>query len=121
MPTPPLDRFRQTAGRFLKVAGPPARTVRDRVTREVGQRLGRRVQDVAPQRAAEEAPPATTTVRHLRPRRRPPPSKGAGPNPASIAKNIAHERPRAKAPSAARRDPESAPGGKLPPRRPRPA
>ncbi len=117
MPTPPLDRLRQSAGRFFEVAGPPARTVRDRVTREVGQRLsrrrGREDQDVTPQRAADPAPRTEGTEA--------PPAPAAGPNPASIAKNVAHQRPRAKAPGAARRDPESVPGGKLPPRRPRPA
>lgn len=117
MPTPPLDRFRQTAGRILKVAGPPARTVRDRVTREVGRRLGRRAQAVAPQRAAE--PPTKPAPRSAT--KPAAPSAQRQPNPASIAKNVAHERPHAKPPSAVRRDPEAVPGGKLPPRRPRPA
>jgi hypothetical protein len=111
VPRPAVARVRQTADRFLRVAGPPARTVRDRVTREVGERLGRRlgrgVQDVAPQRAPE--PPTGE------------PSSPAAPNPASIARNVAHERPRAQQPTAARRDPEAGPGAKLPPRRPRPA
>ena len=120
MPTPALDRLRQTADKLLKVAGPPARTVRDRVTREVGERLGgrlgRRVQDVAPQRAAEEPSRAQSGATSTKPS-----TKKSGPNPASIAKNVAHERPHAKQPATARRDPESVPGGKLPPRRPRPA
>ncbi len=119
MPTPAVDRLRQTAGRFLRTAGPPAKAVRDRVTREVGERLAKRRDtsvdvghgaDVAPPRPAAEPAPAP-----------PAPRAPSGPNPASIAKNVAHERPRAQPPTTARRDPEAMPGGKLPPRRPRPA
>ena len=121
MPAPALDRLRQTADRILKVAGPPARSARDRVVREVGRRVGPRLG----RRGPDDAPKRTTDRPAERPaaRTEPPgtPTTGAGPSPASIAKNVAHERPRAKPPTAARRDPESVPGGKLPPRRPRPA
>lgn len=116
MPTPPLDRLKITAGRFLKVAGPPARTVRDRVTREVGERLAKRRGPAGAGGPAPTTEPTAPTAPAEPPARRP-----AGPTPASIAKNVAHERPHAEQPPAVRRDPEAMPGGKLPPRRPRPA
>ncbi|CAN5626043.1 hypothetical protein BH11ACT8_BH11ACT8_22450 [soil metagenome] len=53
----------------------------------------------APGGEASEAPPATRI------------------NPAAVAKNIPHQRPVAKPAPRIEPDPESSPGGKLPPRR----
>ncbi len=71
-------------------------------------------------RSAEESAPETfTPSRAVEPEVEEPTTEAAGPSPATIARNVAAPRPTAKQPTT--RKPRSAPGAKLPARRPSPS
>jgi|EndMetStandDraft_7_1072992.scaffolds.fasta_scaffold1059934_2 23S rRNA pseudouridine2605 synthase len=105
--TTSLRLGRGTADRVVSVAGPRLGRLTDQVMARV-----RRTEPAAtttftpskrPAESAPEAPPA-------------PAPRSAGPSPASVARNIAPQRPTAKPVRAAK--PKSVPGAKLPPPRP---
>lgn len=97
---------RGTADRVVSLASPPL----SRVAATLGASRHR------------SRPPATTTTFTPSKKADPEPAPAGppdapSPNPAVVARNIAPQRPTAKSPGTGK--PRSAPGAKLPPRRPR--
>ena len=113
MPSPAFDKLKQALNSTITTAF----AVGDRAYRTVGPFVRKTAQEVhtrvtkndtAPAPAPQAGPPAPE----------PRPEPGDGPvSPATVAKNIAHQRPVVTPVAQATPDPEDSPGGKLPPRR----
>lgn len=98
---------RGTADRVVGVAGPPLGRLTDQVAARVWRPEPRGTTTTfVPTRKPDQVPTGPETVDT--------PAEPTGPSPASVARNIAPQRPTAKPVRAAK--PKSAPGAKLPPR-----
>ncbi|WP_134766064.1 hypothetical protein [Nocardioides sp. 1609] len=132
MPNPAFAKLRQAATTAFHVGDRAVRTATPMVLRaadDVRDRLRKAGAPTAaptPTRTGATAEPAVAPPGRTEPETRPTHKAGNEqtggptgdvPTPASIAKNVPHQRPVAKPAPAATRKPSDAPGGKLPPRR----
>ncbi|MDO9457028.1 hypothetical protein [Nocardioides sp.] len=120
MPHPAIDKLKQTITFVAKAGDKAVRTAAPVVRKGVGEVRSRvRGAEPGPAAASPTSPPAATAspaevgevgeVGEV--------NQGGTPSPASIAKNVPHQRPVARPAPTPAPSPDDVPGGKLPPRR----